>query len=332
MSLSWRASTRTDITGYQYRFRAGDAGWSDWTNIPGSSAATTSYTVRDLTNTISHHFEVRVAKGNLYGPAARVSATPTGPPTTPSTPRDLFVVSRDGALYVGWKLPAEDSRAPVLSYSVRHRQMGSSRWTTVSHPLNTSGTTSEGRDIRGLTNRRHYEVQVAAVNRFGTGAWVSATGTPQAPAEPPPPPDNQPEDDELNVGPLGAHWTDGYRSDTIHPDTVRFNMNSISNDCSGTYSFKISWAGPVEREGPNDGGANHNRPADDYQAHIVTTYGAGEVTYEFRGEFGGTDFIGMYARVSLSGFSILTVRIRSYYDGEGWGTWSPPIGLYCRPE
>ena len=327
--LSWDRSNDDSITVYQYRYRVSSSSdWNpDWTDIPGSGWQTSAYTVRSLLNRVSYTFEVRAKRGNLEGPVARASAEPEGPPEVPGVPRNLSVDNRDGALSLGWQVPGFiDSRAPVTSNLVRHREQGSSRWTTVSVPRSTAGTSYDYHEITNLTNRRHYEVQVAAVNRIGTGAWASVVATPQGPAEPPPPPpDNQTEDRDLNVGPLGAHWTDRYGSDDYHPDTVPLNINSISNDCSGTFSFKVFWAGP--------GGDEHNnRPADQYQAHVTTQHGAGEFSYEFRNEFNDENFIAMYGRVSLAGYSILTVRIRSFYEGEGWGTWSPPVGLYCSPE
>ena len=49
------------IAGYQYRYRnaAGTAWNPGWTNIPGSGANTTAFTLTGLTNGIEYTFEVR---------------------------------------------------------------------------------------------------------------------------------------------------------------------------------------------------------------------------------------------------------------------------------
>ena len=339
--LSWDRSNDDSITVYQYRYRtSSSSNWDpDWEDIPGSSWQTSAYTVRSLLNRVPYTFEVRAKRGNLEGPVARASAEPEGPPEVPGVPRNLSVDNRDGALSLGWQVPAFiDPRAPVTSNLVRHREQGSSRWTTVSVPRSTSGTSYDYYEITNLTNRRHYEVQVAAVNRIGTGAWVSGSGTPQGAVQPPPPvptptptppgetptpPDDEIEIDipELNVGSLAARWTDGYGSEAFHPDSI--GVNVISNSCVGTYPFKVFWS---------DGNEDSNRTAAEYQAHIQTNGAAGAVSHQFRGEFGGTAFVAMYGTASLNGRSYLSISIRGRYTGQGWGEWSPRVGLYCQPE
>ena len=71
--------------------------------------------------------------------------------------------------------PAGDEPAPVTSYKVRYRQVGTSPWQNVTRANDDRSATQE---INNLTNRNHYEVQVAAVNRVGTGQWASVKATP----------------------------------------------------------------------------------------------------------------------------------------------------------
>ena len=60
--------------------------------------------------------------------------------------------------------------------------------------------------VSGLRNGTTYEVQVASVNRVGTGAYISKEGTPVAPKADQPPP--EPEGEEpFNVGTLNVWWT-----------------------------------------------------------------------------------------------------------------------------
>ena len=142
-----------------------------------------------------------------------MSVVSVGPPTRPRQPRSLIVEARDGGLIVYWTRPREDFRALITSYILRYREMGAANWTNVSQSVDAGSITGE---ITGLTNRRHYEVGVAAVNRIGTSPWASATGTPQGDAEPPPP-GGLP---EISVGLLAAYWTDTPGSITLHPDST----------------------------------------------------------------------------------------------------------------
>ena len=311
VALSWEDPDRSEITGYQYRVSDDDGNsWNpDWTPIPGSRTSTTSHTVRNLTNGVSYTFEVRAQRNDLNGPAARVTATPIGPPSAPGTPVNLRVAVRDGGLFVNWDSPRQDSRAPVTSYSVRYRMAGSSAsWSYVSR---SSTDTSRNQLITGLTNRRHYEVQVAAVNRISTGNYASATGTPQGPPEPPPPPPplapNEPSPEplpEISVGALGAYWTDRFGSNTPNPDT---DGNLLISTCVGNESFRVLWAGPPDED------VFSNPVAAEWDAHVTTGEGAGQFSYSFRNEYGNSNFVGMYGTVSINGVSILTVRVRGRF-------------------
>ena len=169
--------------------------------------------------------------------------------------------------------------------------------------------------ITGLTNRRHYEVQVAAVNRISRGNYASATGTPQEPPEPPP----ESGLPEISVGVLGAYWTDSFGSNAMHADST--GRNTIENSCVGAESFKVFWAGP------SDGTPFSNPIAAEWDAHVITREGAGEVSYSFRNEYGGSQFVGMYGTVNLNGVSILTIRVRGRVRRPGLG----PVVAACQP-
>ena len=191
-TLAWDASPDNSITSYQYRV-SGDGGaeWDlDWTDIPSSGWSTTAYTVRGLTNRIPYTFEVRTARTDQTGPAARAGGTPEGPPTVPNTPKDLRARGQDGVLELDWHAPPlEDDRVPVTSYTGRYRPEGLGSWTTITGHKLRKGVTWQYLTINGLENSQHYEVQVAAVNRLGAGPWTSAIGTPQPGwTDPPPPP------------------------------------------------------------------------------------------------------------------------------------------------
>ena len=257
VTLRWDNPGDSSITRYQYRQRfTSERAWDpDWTDIPGSGASTTSYTVGNLANWTPYTFQIRAVRGNEPTAISAASATPEGPPLAP---RNLAARAQDQGITAWWQIPpAGDERAPVTSYKVRYRQvgMGTSPWQNITRANDDRSATQE---INNLTNRQHYQVQVAAVNRVGTGQWASVKATPQAPDSPPPAPTG---DAALTLGILGLFWDNSTTGNTLWADT-----------CTGPRSFRIIWDGPKGRD----------RAADEWAAHINTNRGAGEVTYSFR--------------------------------------------------
>ena len=316
--LNWNDPHDDTITKWQYRYREFDSSdWkTNWTEIPDSSALTTSFTVTDLQNGADYTFEVRAVNHVGEGAETSVSVISVGPPTIPRQPENIAFDIHDGGLTVFWTRPREDFRAPVTSYIVRYREMEAADWTNVSQSISANSISHK---ITGLTNRRHYEVQVAAVNRIGTSTWVTGSDTPQGSTEPPPP-EGLP---EINVGHLAAYWTDAFGSKTLHPDSI--NTNTIQNSCTDEESFRVFWTGPDDDD-------QSNKLAAEWDAHIKTWGGAGEVTYSFLYERDGTEYVGMYGTVDLHGDARLTIRVRGRFVSQGWGEWSPPVGLFCFTE
>ena len=311
VTLNWDNSGDDSITGYQYRQRlSSETDWNpDWSTISGSRWNTTSYSVRNLVNRSAYTFAVRSLRGTSEGPAATANATPEGPATAPLAPADLEIWSRDHSLFVRWNSPpGGDPRAPITSYRVRHRQQGSSSWNYLSR---SDDDLSESDSITGLTNRAHYDVQVVAVNRAGTGAWASGKGTPQAPRATEPDPSGV---EAFDVGTLGVFWLDS-TGEYDHPDARSGNLLKLES-CEGTMHFLVIWSGPTG-----------DRRADEWAAHINTYDGAGTVSYSFseRGSSGDFD---MNGTVSVAGNSSLTIQVRGRW-GPNWGEWSPRSGLFC---
>ena len=315
VTLRWDNPEDSSITRYQYRQRVtSESAWDpDWTDIPGSGASTTSYTVGDLVNWTPYTFQIRAVRGNEPTATSAATATPEGPP---SVPRNLAARGQDEGITAWWQTPpAGDEQAPVTSYKVRYRQvgMGTSPWQNLTRANDDRSTTQE---INNLTNRQHYEVQVAAVNRVGTGQWASVKATPQAPDSPPPAPTG---DAALTLGILGLFWDNSPTGNTLWADT-----------CTGSRSFHIIWDGPK----------GHPRGADEWAAHINTSGGAGGVTYSFReipiryqegdedSEPQHSGYYDMYGTVNFEGNGSLSVNVRGRF-GETWGTWSPTGSLYC---
>ena len=306
VTLHWDNPEDSSITKYQYRQRfTSESAWDpDWTDIPGSLASTTSYTVRNLANQTPYTFQIRAVRGNEPTATSTASATPEGPPTASLAPRNLAARAQDEGITAWWQIPpAGDERAPVTSYKVRYRQvgMGTSPWQNITRANDDRSTTQE---INNLTNRQHYEVQVAAVNRVGTGQWASVKATPQAPYAAPPAPTGDP---DLTLGTLGLFWEKSITGNTLWADT-----------CAGSKSFHIIWDGPK----------GHDRGADEWAAHINISGGAGVVTYNFREIPNHSGYYEMYGTVNFKGNGSLSVNVRGRF-GQTWGTWSPTGSLYC---
>ena len=321
VTLRWDNPEDSSITRYQYRQRlTSESAWDpDWTDIPGSGASTTSYTVGNLANWTPYTFQIRAVRGNEPTATSAATATPEGPP---SAPRNLAARGQDEGITASWQIPpAGDERAPVTSYKVRYRQvgMGTSPWQNLTRANDDRSTTQE---INNLTNRQHYEVQVAAVNRVGTGQWASVKATPQAPYAAPPAPTG---DSDLTLGILGLFWDNPITENSITGNTL------WADTCTGSRSFRIIWDGPK----------GHDRAADEWAAHINTSGGAGRVTYGFRetpipvqegdedSEPQHSGYYEMYGTVNFEGNGSLSVNVRGRFGETTWGTWSPTGSLYC---
>ena len=93
VTLRWDNPEDSSITRYQYRQRVtSESAWDpDWTDIPGSGASTTSYTVGDLVNWTPYTFQIRAVRGNEPTATSAATATPEGPPLAP---RNLTAAGR----------------------------------------------------------------------------------------------------------------------------------------------------------------------------------------------------------------------------------------------
>ena len=324
INLSWTAPDSTggsDITGYKIE-SSSDAG-SNWSNLVADTGNTnTAYQHAGLSPGDTRHY--RVSAINSVGasaPSNTANATTAMPEGPPLAPRNLAAHGQDEGITAWWQTPpAGEEPAPITSYKVRYRQvgMGTSPWQNLTRANDDRSTLQE---INNLTNRQHYEVQVAAVNRVGTGQWASVKATPQAPHAAPPAPTGDP---DLTLGTLGLFWDNPITENSITGNTL------WADTCTGSRSFRIIWDGPK----------GHDRAADEWAAHINTNLGAGAVTHGFRetpiryqegdedSEPQHSGYYEMYGTVNFQGNGSLSVNVRGRF-GETWGTWSPTGSLYC---
>ena len=315
LTVTWSAPSQSAgalVASYDVQYRT--VGANSWTDV--SRAADDNSLTQQISGLNNGQtYEVQVSAVNRAGRSAWVSARGAPRGTAPGVPRSLDVVERDRGLSASWLAPANDGGSPITSYSVRHKPVGATRWTNASR---SGADDSTSQLITGLTNRQHYDVEIAAVNRIGTGGWASASGTPQAPPDPPVDPADA--DADLNVGALGGSWTDGPGTDNFHTDSHGLNVIFA---CYETQHFRVFWRGPGDLPI-----TEANPAADQWQAHLITRSGAGVVTHQFRPEYSDSRFTGLYGSVKMHGYGFITVRVRGQFDGT-WGTWSPPMGFYC---
>ena len=139
----WDTSRGTGVTtSAQVRAKTSGSPWGGWTHV-------------------------LYATGNTTANRAK--------PDKPSVPT---VTAGDGELTVTWSAPA-DYGYSITSYSVRHRQQGTSSWTKQDNAWQISPGGVLSYTISSLTNGTTYEVQVQAHSYNGASAWsVSGAGAP----------------------------------------------------------------------------------------------------------------------------------------------------------
>ena len=187
LALTWRAPV-VEVGGTAhtaYKVRWADANDADaylntdeetGQDVPGGATAI-SYTVSGLTDGTTYQVQVGAVYGG--GDAHWSFARESIPGELPGAPRNLTSTVGDGTITPEWDAPADDGGAAISGYRVRHSEgAGSSNWQPDADGASVSETEYE---ISGLTNGTTYEIQVAAVNALGTGAWASHQTSPVAP-------------------------------------------------------------------------------------------------------------------------------------------------------
>ena len=155
-TLSWSNPRDSSITGYQYR--VGTSGV--WTNLPGSSATTTSFDVFDgLTGGSPQTVQLRAVNANGNGASASVTSA------VPAAPTGLTAVALSASARLGWADPDDPS---IIKYQFRIGTSGT--WTDIagSSAASVTGIAS------GLTNGSAQDVFLRAVNLAGASAASSS--------------------------------------------------------------------------------------------------------------------------------------------------------------
>ena len=171
--LAWSDPSDATITQYQYRQKAGQGNYGDWTDIPGSTAATVGYTVPSLTNGTVYTFKVRAL--NASGTGAESDEATALPAPPPAKPTGLAAAARNQGVHLSWSNPND---ASITQYQYRQKD-GKGKfgdWTAMAG----SGAATTSHTVTGLKNETEYGFRIRAVNPAGNGERsdkVSATPT-----------------------------------------------------------------------------------------------------------------------------------------------------------
>ena len=140
VELSWLYSGgQTSITGFQYQQKTGEDDFGDdWTDVTGSTWATTSHIVTGLTNDIPYTFRVRAVNVTIASAASdTVTSIPSAAGSRPARPTN-FNAEQTGFGQVELTWDTALARLTVTGY--QYTADGGSSWTNISG--SDSGTVS----------------------------------------------------------------------------------------------------------------------------------------------------------------------------------------------
>ena len=172
VALVWSAPADdggAPVTGYEYRYAAGDAvpGATPWR----SAGLNLEWTVTGLTNGQQYAFEVRARSRVGEGAARGALATPVG---RLGVPASLTATAGDEKVELAWSPPADVGGESVTGYEYRYAAGAAVPGDT---PWQSAGLSLEW-TVTGLTNGQRYAFEVRARNREGEGEARGALATP----------------------------------------------------------------------------------------------------------------------------------------------------------
>ena len=250
-TLSWDDPDNSSMSGYEYQQAEGGGEYGAWTEISGSDAATTMYTVSGLSNDTSYAFRVRAVNIAGAGPASDdASATPVL--ARPAQPTGITAETGDTQVTLSWDDPADSS---VTGYEYQQAEGNGeygNDWTEISG----SDATTTTHTVTELTNDTAYVFRVRAVNTAGAGPPSESANATPALATPAQPTGvgatggdahatlswDDPDDSSMSGyeyqqteggGEYGA-WTEISGSDAA---TVMYTVSGLTNDTA--YAFRV---------------------------------------------------------------------------------------------
>ena len=161
--LNWTKNTAdAAVSAWQYRYKpksSTDTGYTNWTNVPGSSISTTSYVVTGLTNDTQYTFQLRGVNATGSGPASsEATATPAIQP--PAKPTGLAATVGDTKITLAWTNP-NNHRITKWQYSYKPKSSTETGYTDWKDVLS-SGASTTTYTVTGLTNETEYTFRVRA--------------------------------------------------------------------------------------------------------------------------------------------------------------------------
>ena len=165
VKLSWSYSgSQPSITGFQYQQSTANELGDDWSDIIGSTAASTSHIVTGLTNDTTYYFWVRAVKGTVGSAAVgSTSAIPTAEVSAPTAAPNLLsaVQTGVGEALLTWKVAS----LPLTVTGYGYTNDGGSSWSDISG----SDSSATSHTVTDLTTGS-YNFAVRAVNGSFVGA------------------------------------------------------------------------------------------------------------------------------------------------------------------
>ena len=352
--LSWDAVA--GAMSWQVQRKAGTGPFTGWTTVPGSGAATTGHTVRNLTEGTEYTFEVRAGGAGGFGaPSDPVKATPY---RSPAKPAGVTATPGDARVTLAWT-----AQAAAASWQYRQTTTGDfDPWRNIA----SSGPATASHVVTGLMNGAAYTFEVRARNAHAAGAPsdpVSATpGRPAKPAGVTAEAGNRRVTLSWTALPTADSWqyqqktTGAYGTWTAVPssgaETTGHTVTGL--DIGEAYTFRVRAANRVG-EGPASDpvtaapGATPDKPGG-----FRVTAGDGEVTLTWNAQANVTDWTwqratgngGFDTEDSLSNGAATShrvtgltngtsyrFRVRAYneYQGQGYtGPWSDALAATPR--
>jgi len=160
VTLNWTDPGMSGITKYQYSTNGG----STFTDMPGSSATTTSYAVTNLNRNTEYNLAVRFLKANVYSEAAAVTTTTP----TLSGPTNLVAARGNRSLALNWTDPGM-SGITKYQYSTN----GGKNFTDM--PGSSATTTSY--TVTGLSHGTEYTVAIRFADQYDNSEAAKVTAT-----------------------------------------------------------------------------------------------------------------------------------------------------------
>ncbi len=176
ITLKWADPKKSTILGYEIQQKAGSEGFSDWEEIAGSNATTTSHIVDGLDDGTEYSFRIRAVNSMGEGAASdEVTVTPGAPAAA-----ELSAASTEqaGQVVLSWTLADDPS---ITEWQFQQREgdaVFGDEWTVI----DPSNAATRSHTINGLSGEVAHGFRVRAVNGNGSGvASRIATVTPKAP-------------------------------------------------------------------------------------------------------------------------------------------------------